>query len=136
MNNEIDYSGQSTPDKVDKKRTESGPSVPEKIEQVENAGTSIAVDAETEKRLLRKLDIRIIPMLCWVYLMNFMDRGMCGFENISPPALTRTVNIGNARLYGLEEDLNMMGNDYQLAVGILFVTYCVSNSVPIGAHRS
>jgi hypothetical protein len=34
------------------------------------------VDAETEKRLLRKLDMRIIPMICWIYLMNFMDRGM------------------------------------------------------------
>lgn len=41
---------------------------------VEKMGTSPAVDAETEKRLLRKLDIRIIPMVCWIYLMNFMDR--------------------------------------------------------------
>lgn len=77
MNNEIDYSGQSTPDK---KRTGSNPSVPEKIEQVDNAGTSLAVDAETEKRLLRKLDMRIIPMICWIYLMNFMDRGLCGMQ--------------------------------------------------------
>jgi hypothetical protein len=38
------------------------------------------------------------------------------------------VNIGNARLYGLEEDLGMPpdSNQYQLAVGILFATYCVS----------
>lgn len=37
------------------------------------------------------------------------------------------VNIGNARLYGLEDDLGMPpdSNQYQLAVGILFVTYCV-----------
>jgi hypothetical protein len=33
------------------------------------------VDEATEKRLLRKLDIRIIPCVCWIYLMNFMDRG-------------------------------------------------------------
>lgn len=33
------------------------------------------VDAETEKKLLRKLDIRIIPFIMWMYLMNFMDRG-------------------------------------------------------------
>lgn len=42
---------------------------------LENAGPLPPVDAETERRLLRKLDVRIIPMLCWVYLMNFMDRG-------------------------------------------------------------
>lgn len=43
---------------------------------LENGETLQPVDAATEKRLLRKLDMRIIPMLCWVYLMNFMDRGM------------------------------------------------------------
>lgn len=47
-----------------------------KTEDVEKIGTSAVVDKETEKRLLRKLDIRIIPMICWIYLMNFMDRGM------------------------------------------------------------
>lgn len=34
-----------------------------------------------------------------------------------------SVNIGNARLYGLEADLNMQGNQFQIAVSILFVTY-------------
>ena len=28
------------------------------------------------------------------------------------------VNIGNARLYGLESDLNMVGNDYLTAVSL------------------
>jgi hypothetical protein len=41
--------------------------------------------------------------------MNFMDR----------------VNIGNAKLYWLERDLGMSGNQYQLAVSLLFVTYVV-----------
>jgi MFS family permease len=35
------------------------------------------------------------------------------------------VNIGNARLYGLEDDLGLTGDQYQLAVSILFVTYCL-----------
>jgi MFS family permease len=33
------------------------------------------------------------------------------------------VNIGNARLYGLEEDLNLSSNQFQIAVSIFFVTY-------------
>jgi hypothetical protein len=37
------------------------------------------------------------------------------------------VNIGNAKLYGLEANLHMVGNQYQIAVSLLFVTYCVSN---------
>lgn len=35
------------------------------------------------------------------------------------------VSIGNARLYYMEEDLNMSGDDYLLAVSVLFITYCV-----------
>jgi hypothetical protein len=86
---------------------------PAKIEDVELIGASTIVDKETEKRLLRKLDLRIIPMVCWIYLNNFIDR----------------VNIGNARLYWLERDLNMAGNQFQLAVSLLFVTYVVSQAV-------
>ncbi|ELU41267.1 MFS transporter [Rhizoctonia solani AG-1 IA] len=33
------------------------------------------------------------------------------------------VNIGNARLFGLEADLGMAGSQYQTAVSVLFVTY-------------
>ncbi|KIW57703.1 hypothetical protein, variant 2 [Exophiala xenobiotica] len=42
-----------------------------------------------------------------LYLFSFLDR----------------VNIGNARLYGLEEDLGLHGNQYQILVSVLFVTY-------------
>lgn len=48
----------------------------EELEVIAETGTSPVVDAETEKRLLKKLDRRIIPCICWIYLMNFMDRGM------------------------------------------------------------
>lgn len=34
-----------------------------------------------------------------------------------------SVNIGNARLYHLERDLGLVGNQFQVAVSILFVTY-------------
>lgn len=73
MNSQIHDSGHTTPDK---KSSNSIPSVPQKIEQADHAETPRTVDAETERRLLRKLDMRIIPMICWIYLMNFMDRGM------------------------------------------------------------
>lgn len=48
---------------------------PEDTVPVEHAPSIPIVDAETEKRLLKKLDRRIIPICCWIYLMNFMDRG-------------------------------------------------------------
>lgn len=67
------------------------------------------VDLATEKAITRKLDWKIIPMIMWVYLMNMMDR----------------VNIGNARLYNMEGELKMKGNDFQIAVAVLFITYCL-----------
>lgn len=69
------------------------------------------VDRATERRIIRKIDKRIVPMVMWVYLMNMMDR----------------VNIGNARLFGLEDDLGMDpdGPQFQIAVSVLFITYCL-----------
>ncbi|KAF3034338.1 hypothetical protein E8E12_006148 [Didymella heteroderae] len=67
-------------------------------------GESLNVD---EKKLVRKLDLHLIPIVMLAYLLSFLDR----------------VNIGNSRLYGMEKDLGLVGNQYQIAVSILFVTY-------------
>ncbi|KJZ74440.1 hypothetical protein HIM_06250 [Hirsutella minnesotensis 3608] len=60
-----------------------------------------------ERKLLRKLDLHIIPLVMALYLCSFLDR----------------VNIGNARLYKLEADLGLSPTQFQVAVSILFVTY-------------
>ncbi|KAI1835349.1 hypothetical protein DTO006G1_8286 [Penicillium roqueforti] len=65
-------------------------------------------EEQIEKTLIRKIDLHILPIVVLLYLFSFLDR----------------VNIGNARLYGLEEDLGLVGNQYQVSVSILFVTYC------------
>ncbi|RAH42893.1 putative MFS transporter [Aspergillus brunneoviolaceus CBS 621.78] len=66
-------------------------------------------DEKWARHLIWKIDIHIIPFVVLLYLFSFLDR----------------VNIGNARLYGMEEDLGLVGNQYQVAVSILFVTYCL-----------
>ncbi|KAF8339857.1 putative MFS transporter [Cantharellus anzutake] len=60
-----------------------------------------------EKEIVRKLDMHIIPMVTILHLLAFLDR----------------VNIGNARLYGLEKDLHLNGNKFQVSVSVVFVTY-------------
>ncbi|GAP92424.1 putative major facilitator superfamily transporter [Rosellinia necatrix] len=78
-----------------------------------------------EQKLVRKLDWHLIPLVMLLYTFSFLDR----------------VNIGNARLYGLEEDLDLTPNQFQIAVSILFVTYLIfeipSNLVlkPFGPQR-
>ena len=76
MNPHVEQPGHSAPDYKDEKGSDLSQTSPSKVEHVEHVGSATAVDAATEKRLLRKLDIRIVPMICWIYLMNFMDRGM------------------------------------------------------------
>jgi hypothetical protein len=41
------------------------------------------------------------------------------------------VSIGNARLYGMEDELGMVNDDYLLAVSVLFITYCVCKCVQV-----
>ncbi|EEY22343.1 high-affinity nicotinic acid transporter [Verticillium alfalfae VaMs.102] len=73
---------------------------------------ALPLDELAEKALLRKLDRWIVPPVMLLYLLSFLDR----------------VNIGNARLYGLEEDLGLEGNQFQIAVSVLFVTYILSET--------
>ncbi|ORY18237.1 major facilitator superfamily domain-containing protein [Clohesyomyces aquaticus] len=60
-----------------------------------------------EKKILRKMDLRLIPMLALLYLLSFLDRG----------------NIGNAKIEGLVEDLNMTGPQYNWCLTVFFFTY-------------
>lgn len=53
-----------------------------------------------EKKLVRKLDIRILPILIVLFLLNVLDRNA----------------IANARLGGLEEDLGLSDSQYQTAI--------------------
>ncbi|EFY92520.1 MFS transporter, putative, partial [Metarhizium acridum CQMa 102] len=70
------------------------------------ASASRGVD---ERKLVRKLDLYLVPLIMGIYLFSFVDR----------------VNLGNARLYGLEEDLGLSTSQFQVAISIFFVTYMV-----------
>ncbi|KAI5118654.1 hypothetical protein M0805_002574 [Coniferiporia weirii] len=65
--------------------------------------------AEQEKQLYRKIDYRLMPILSLIYLCSFLDRG----------------NIGNAKLAGLVTQLNLVGNQYNIALTMYFITYCL-----------
>ncbi|KAL8809621.1 MAG: hypothetical protein Q9200_003256 [Gallowayella weberi] len=63
--------------------------------------------ARLENLLVKKIDLRLLPMLILMYLMNYLDRN----------------NIAAARLAGLEEELELTGTQYLTCVSILFVGY-------------
>lgn len=62
-----------------------------------------------EKKLMRKIDFYLIPWLCVLYLLSFLDRSA----------------IGNARLYGLEKELNLTSQQYNMALTVFFFPYAL-----------
>ncbi|GAW16979.1 hypothetical protein ANO14919_064280 [Xylariales sp. No.14919] len=76
--------------------------------------TSESIDSpswtdEEETVVRRKLDRQLVPMLTVLYLLCFLDR----------------VNIGNARIQGLTEDLNLVGYRFNIATSIFYVVYLI-----------
>ena len=65
------------------------------------------IDRAAEKRLVWKCDLHVLPMISLLYMLAFIDR----------------INIGNARIQGLETDLHMKGNDYNIALFVFFISY-------------
>jgi hypothetical protein len=55
-------------------------------DHLENASTEPFISPEEEKRLLRKMDIRIMPILVALYVMSFLDR-----VNIGTMMLSNTI---------------------------------------------
>ncbi|KAH8923810.1 MFS general substrate transporter [Atractiella rhizophila] len=64
-------------------------------------------DSPEEQKLRLKLDLHLLPTLWIMYVINYLDRS----------------NIGNAKVGGMEKDLNLSSNDYSLALLIFFVGY-------------
>ncbi|KAG2016849.1 hypothetical protein GB937_006051 [Aspergillus fischeri] len=63
-----------------------------------------------ERKLMAKIDWHILPCLCVMFVLAFLDR----------------INIGNAAILGLKEDLHIQtGTEYNTALTIFFVPYIV-----------
>lgn len=79
-------------------------------EHLEVAGHTVEIPdyspAET-KRILWKVDCRLVPMLAFFYLLAFLDRG----------------NIGNAKVAGMQTDLGLSGSQYNVALTVFFIPY-------------
>ncbi|KMP09867.1 inner membrane transport protein yfaV [Coccidioides immitis H538.4] len=69
----------------------------------------VELDRAAERRLRTKIDFYIVPTVALLYLFCFIDRA----------------NIGNARLAGLESDLQLKGYDYNAVLSIFYVSYII-----------
>jgi MFS family permease len=62
------------------------------------------------KRVLRKIDMHVIPGLTFLWLAAFIDRS----------------NVGNARVAGLGTDLKLKGLEFNTALAVFYLTYILS----------
>ncbi|KAL4998933.1 major facilitator superfamily domain-containing protein [Aspergillus recurvatus] len=76
-------------------------------EEVGHIATLSPEELVIERKLRRRIDSIIMPLVILVYLMNYIDRN----------------NYPAAKLQGLPEDLGLVGNQYQVGLSILFVGY-------------
>ncbi|ODN76060.1 hypothetical protein L202_06004 [Cryptococcus amylolentus CBS 6039] len=81
---------------------DAAPSVPENIR-----GLTADELKAIEKRIIRKADLIIMPVMGLLYILNYVDRQ----------------NLSAAKLQGIMTDLNMDTQQFATAVSILFVGY-------------
>lgn len=56
-----------------------------------------------------QIDVRLVPIMAVLYLLSHIDRA----------------NIGNAKIEGMDKDLGLVGNQYNIATTIFFVPYII-----------
>jgi hypothetical protein len=64
----------------------------------------VEVEATEAKRVLRKIDKRVVPILFFIYLLQYLDKN----------------GINYASVYGLEEGLDLHGQNYSWLGSIFY----------------
>lgn len=81
---------------------ESGMAKEPSLKHEERAQEAPLFDEAQVKKALRTIDFRLLPVLTLLYLLAFIDRG----------------NIGNARIAGMNDDLNLSQTQYNIALTV------------------
>lgn len=63
--------------------------------------------AARERKLLWKIDLRLMPILFTIIVLNYLDRNA----------------LANARVLDIEESLNLNGSDFNTCISIFFAGY-------------
>ncbi|CAK7244603.1 MAG: hypothetical protein STHCBS139747_006147 [Sporothrix thermara] len=68
-----------------------------------------AIDPAAERRVVRKIDMMVIPFICVTYLVTYIDKATLGY----------------AAVFGLQTDLNLHGTQYSWLSSIFYFGYLV-----------
>lgn len=70
-----------------------------------------------ERQVLRRIDLRIIPWLTFIYILNQLDR-----SNLANAAIMNTEDKESTMFY----QLGLEGSQYNIAVSVFFIGYVIS----------
>ncbi|KAI0179136.1 major facilitator superfamily transporter allantoate [Hypoxylon sp. FL1284] len=70
-------------------------------------GETVVLTAEDEKKLLRKIDLHLMPLLCIIYGLNYLDK----------------TTLSYASVMGIKTDLNLVGQDYSWIASVFYFGY-------------
>ncbi|KAJ6099074.1 hypothetical protein N7467_000609 [Penicillium canescens] len=70
-------------------------------------GSAPRYTSEEESEVVKRFDRRLVPFLALLYLLSFLDRS----------------NIGNAKIAGLQEDLQLSPSQYEWLLTAFYITY-------------
>ncbi|KPI39076.1 putative transporter [Cyphellophora attinorum] len=69
----------------------------------------IYIDPIKERKIMNKFDMLVMPQFVIIILLGYLDRS----------------NIGNARIFGFEEDIGLTGNQFANLSSLFYVTYVI-----------
>ncbi|RMD44065.1 hypothetical protein DV735_g1118, partial [Chaetothyriales sp. CBS 134920] len=80
------------------------------------ASPALEYPPEEEAKVVRKLDFRLLPIVFLLYSFSVLDRS----------------NLGNAKLAGLEDDVDLRGDRYDWLGTVFYISYIVSQPLQMG----
>ncbi|EHA50112.1 hypothetical protein MCOR27_011252 [Pyricularia oryzae] len=87
----------------------SGDDLPEANASPGEIVSQVYIDPERERSIVRKFDCYMLPQFVIIMILSHLDR----------------TNIGNARVFGFEENLKLQGNEFGNLSSLFYTTYVV-----------
>uniref|UniRef100_A0A0D2Y3R1 Major facilitator superfamily (MFS) profile domain-containing protein n=1 Tax=Fusarium oxysporum (strain Fo5176) TaxID=660025 RepID=A0A0D2Y3R1_FUSOF len=81
----------------------------EVVNKQQHIEDAVQYDEAEARRILRKVDYRVVPLLTIMYLIAFIDRA----------------NIGNAKIAGMNDELGLTGRQYNIVLTVFFIPYAL-----------
>jgi MFS family permease len=82
-------------------------------ELINNAGQRVVVSEADNKRILRKIDLMILPIMLFVYFLQQLDKSTLSYASV----------------FGLVKDANLGGQDYSWLGSIVYVAQLVMQPI-------